>query len=368
MSEEFLVDGPTGLTADWLGRVLAADVASLSVTSIGTGQTGASYRLGVVYVGPAQLPATFVAKLPAEDPSVRERVAYGYRAEVDFYETVAPTLAVPLPRCYLSSISPDAQNFVLLLADLAPAVQGDQLAGCAPDAARAAVVALAGLHGPRWCDPKWTELASTVMPTSDAQAAAGLADLARMAADMFLERLGDRMTELNRQTLHAFPKAVAPWLLLHPNRYALLHGDYRLDNLMFSPDGSVTVVDWQTISVGLPARDLAYFLSTSLHPEDRRAHERDLVAAYHGALLQLGVTDYAAEECWRDYCLGMLHSPLIATLGAAFSTTTERGDAMMLVMLDRACTAIRELDTLALIDEESVRATQFRSGSPDFAD
>jgi hypothetical protein len=49
----------------------------------------------------------------------------------------------------------------------------------------------------------------------------------------------------------------------------------------------------------------------------------------------------------------MLHSPLIATLGAAFSTTTKRGDAMMLVMLDRACRAIRELDTLALIEEES---------------
>jgi aminoglycoside phosphotransferase (APT) family kinase protein len=350
---EFLVDGQSGLTAEWLGRVLAADVASMTATSIGTGQTGSSYRLEVVYAGPAQLPATFVAKLPAEDPSVRERVAYGYRAEVDFYKTVAPTLAVPLPICYHSAISGDAQNFVLLLADLAPAVQGDQLAGCTRDAARAAVVALAGLHGPRWCDPAWTDFASTVMPKPDAQAAAGLADLARMAADMFLERLGDRMTDLNRETLHAFPSAVARWLVLHPDRYALLHGDYRLDNLMFSPDGSVTVVDWQTISVGLPARDLAYFLSTSLFPEDRLAHERDLVAAYHGALLQHGVTDYAAEECWRDYRLGMLHSPLITTLGAAFSTTTERGDAMMLVMLDRACTAIRELDTLALIDEES---------------
>jgi hypothetical protein len=351
--EEFLVDGPNGLTAEWLGRVLAADVASVSVTPVGTGQTGSSYRVEVAYARPGELPVTFVAKLPAEDPSVRERVAYGYRAEVDFYKTVAPTLAVPLPTCYLSAISADGQSFVLLLADLAPAVQGDQLAGCTLDAAQAAVVALAGLHGPRWCDPAWTDLASTVMPRTDPQSAASMADLARMAADMFLERLGDRMTDINRETLQVFPNAVARWLMLHPDRYALLHGDYRLDNLMFSPNGSVTVVDWQTISVGLPARDLAYFVSTSLSPKDRLAHERDLVAAYHGALLQHGVTDYSSDECWRDYRLGMLHSPLIATLGAAFSTTTERGDAMMLVMLDRACTAIRELDTLALIDEES---------------
>ncbi len=351
--DEFLVDGPSGLTPAWLARVLTTEVAAVSVTSIGTGQTGSSYRLDVTYAEPAQLPGTFVAKLPAADLSVRERVAYGYRAEVDFYQTVAPTLAVPLPACYCSAISADAQSFVLLLADLAPAVQGDQLAGCTPDAALAAVVALAGLHGPRWCDPAWTNLSSTVMPRTDPQSAASMADLARLAADMFLERLGDRMTDINRGTLQAFPNAVARWLMLYPDRYALLHGDYRLDNLMFSPDGSVTVVDWQTISVGLPARDLAYFLSTSLGPEDRLGHERRLVAAYHHALLQHGVTDYSSDECWRDYRLGMLHSPLIATLGAAFSTTTERGDAMMLVMLDRACTAIRELDTLALIDEES---------------
>jgi hypothetical protein len=47
----------------------------------------------------------------------------------------------------------------------------------------------------------------------------------------------------------------------------------------------------------------------------------------------------------------MLQTPLIATLGAAFSTTTERGDAMTLVMLERGCGAIRDLHTLALIDK-----------------
>jgi hypothetical protein len=350
--EDLLVDSPEGLTADWLGSALCTEVAALSTAPIGTGQTGSSYRLDVTYAEPCDLPATFVAKLPAQERSVRERVAFGYRAEVAFYETVATTLAVPLPACYFSAISEDAQRFVLLLSDLHPAVQGDQIAGCTPDAARAAVVALAGLHGPRWCDPKWTEFDATVMPKPDAASASGFADLARMAADMFLERLGQRMLEQNRETLGAYPDSVARWMMLHPDRFSLLHGDYRLDNLMFAPDGSVTVVDWQTISVGLPARDLAYFLSTSLSPGERLAHERDLVAAYHAELVRHGVTDYTDDDCWRDYRLGMLQSPLIATLGAAFSATTERGDEMTLVMLERACAAIRELGTVALIDEE----------------
>jgi hypothetical protein len=49
----------------------------------------------------------------------------------------------------------------------------------------------------------------------------------------------------------------------------------------------------------------------------------------------------------------MLQVPLITTLGTAFSATTERGDDMMLVMLERACEAIRSLNTLEIIDQEA---------------
>src|SRR5690606_35356912 len=55
-----------------------------------------------------------------------------------------------------------------------------------------------------------------------------------------------------------------------PAARALLGGAYR-----------ATTVDWQTLTVGLPARDLSYFLATSLTTEDRRAHEHRLVARYH---------------------------------------------------------------------------------------
>ena len=190
------------------------------------------------------------------------------------------------------------------------------------------------------------------MPKPDARGAAGLADLARMAANAFLERLGERMSDLSRDVLRLYPNSVERWLLFKPDRYALLHGDYRLDNIMFGPDGSVTVVDWQTIAVGLPARDLAYFLSTSLTPDRRRVHERRVVAAHDEALKRHGVTDYSAEESWQDYRLGMLHAPLIATLEQR-SRRPRNVDAMMLVMLERASAAIHDLDTLAVVDKET---------------
>jgi hypothetical protein len=349
-------EGPLGLTPEWLAVALhegghpGAAIKEVAVEGIGTGQTGSSFRLTVTFAEDSDLPSSFVAKVAADDPSVRERVAPGYRAEVAFYDSVAATLEVPVPRCYYSAVSDDAQQFVLLLEDLSPARQGDQLAGCGPTQARAGVVSLAGLHGPRWCDPAWLEFGATVMPKADAEMAKGLGDLARTAADLFLERLGERMSRADRATLDAYPERVPRWLVAVPDRFSLLHGDYRLDNLMFAPDGAVTVVDWQTLSVGLPARDLAYFVSTSLHPRARAAHERELVKAYHAALGRWGVDGYDLDRCFADYRLGMLQAPLICTLGAAFSASTDRGDEMMLTMVRRACAAIRQLDTLAMID------------------
>jgi hypothetical protein len=344
--------GPQDVTADWLAAALATDtVRDVTVGPVGTGQTGASYRISVTYSADTGLPESFVAKLSSQDPDVRARVALGYRSEVEFYRGVAETLCLPVPRCYHCDISDDGADFVLLLADMAPAVQGDQIAGCGLTEAELAVRAMAGLHGPRWCDPGWLEFPATAMPKpDDAAALRGLGDAARMAADITLEKLGAAMTEADRRTLDEAASLVTPWLVLEPTRFSLLHGDYRLDNLLFDPGRTqVTVVDWQTLAVGLPARDLAYFVATSLRPDDRSAFEQRLVETYHRALLDYGVTEYDRDTCWRDYRLGMLQAPLLTTLGLAFASATERGDEMLLTMLQRGCLAIRELGTLELI-------------------
>ncbi|WNG84657.1 aminoglycoside phosphotransferase family protein [Mycobacterium sp. ITM-2016-00316] len=341
---------PEDVTPAWLGGVLDADVRSVETVPIGTGQTGATYRLTVQYGTETDLPGSFAIKLPSQDDTVRDRVAIGYRSEHAFYRDVADLVQVPIPRNFHCEIGGEGAEFVLLLADMAPAEQGDQIAGCSAEEARLAVRALAGLHAPSWCDPKLTDFPGIAMPKPDAAMASGMGDVAKMATDITLEKLGDRMTAEDRATLSASMAVVTPWLLTEPDRFALLHGDYRLDNMLFDPDRTrVTVVDWQTLGSGLPARDLAYFTATSLDPATRAAAERDLVAEYHAGLVALGVTGYDEQTCWRDYRLGMLQAPLIIVFGVAFANATERGDEMMLVMAERSCRAIRELDTLALI-------------------
>lgn len=348
---------PADVTAEWLTSVLRRADAGVTVTSVdttpvGTGQTGATYRVSVGYADPQPaLPATFIAKLPSQDEAVRERVALGYRSEHAFYTTMAHRVAVPMPRCYHCDISSDGADFVLLLADMSPAEQGDQIAGCTAAEARLAVEALAGLHGPTWCDPGLHDLPGVVMPRPDAAGAKGFGDIAAIAAGITVDKLGARMTVEDRDTLSASMSRVTPWLLAERDRFALLHGDYRLDNLLFDPVRTrVSVVDWQTLGVGLPARDLAYFTATSVPPDERAGVEVGLVRAYHSALGTHGVRDYPFEQCWWDYRLAVVQAPLITALGFAFAAATERGDEMALTMLHRGCRAIRELGTLELID------------------
>ena len=69
-----------------------------------------------------------------------------------------------------------------------------------------------------------------------------------------------------------------------------MHGDYRLDNLLFAERHGVTVLDWQTVSWGPPLVDASYFLGGCLPIEERRGHEERLLRGYHEQLLAHGVS------------------------------------------------------------------------------
>ena len=346
---------PSDVTGGWLAGILSrpgapVEVEAVEVAPVGTGQTGATFRVTATYAdNPEKLPGSFILKLPANDDTVRDRVTLGYRSECAFYQSVAEVVTIPIPRCYHVEIADEGASYALLLADQAPAVQGDQIAGCGLPEARLAVRALAGLHGPTWCDPRWQTFPGLAMSVTGEDAIRGLGEISKMAAGITVEKLGARLDAVDAETLVAAMDVVTPWLLDAPQRFALLHGDYRLDNLLF--DGErVSVVDWQTLGVGLAGRDLAYFTGTSLEPALRAEAEKDLVADYHRALLATGVSDYDLDTCWHDYLLGMIQVPLISALGCAFAVETERGDDMMAAMLRRGCAAIRDLGTLELID------------------
>ena len=101
------------------------------------------------------LPASLIAKMPSPDPTSRATgvALRNYEREVSFYLEIAPTVDIRVPRCYHAEWHADSGDFVVLMEDLAPAAQGNQITGCDPIQARTAVLELAKLHGPRWGDP-----------------------------------------------------------------------------------------------------------------------------------------------------------------------------------------------------------------------
>ncbi len=332
------------LTPAWLTGFLGGAGHDVTVTSVGSepvgsGQMAGSYRLALTYAEPTHLPTTMVAKLAIGELPQRQFASGVFRNEVLFYQRLAPTLAVPRPDCYASVISPEHTEFVLLLKDMAPAVQGDQIAGCTPHQARAVALAAAGLHGPRWCDQTLLEVPGLALPTHDD----------RVLMDSVLEPMADAfrsrfvLDEHETATIDWLVATAGDWLERPPRRFALIHGDLRIDNVLFGPDVQVTVVDWQTITPGNPLRDIAFLLSTSLNVEDRRTHERAIVAAYHAALGGFGVTDYTLDECWADYVDSLIQAPLIIVFGCGAAIPTERGDRMFTTMLARCAAAIEDL-------------------------
>jgi hypothetical protein len=353
-----VVTEPEELTPEWLSAALSSadgevHVGEARVEPIGSGQIGSCYRVALEGDG---TPPSLVAKLPTPDPAVRELLVGVYRTEVRFYTEIAPTVDVATPRCHYGAMAADSPGFTLLLEDVRGAAQGDQLRGCSPEEAAAAVVNLAGLHGPRWCDPELTTIEG--LSLTGKEAATLLGELYGPAVEEFLDRLGHRFDPTDHRTLRETAEVVAAWSLARPERFGLVHGDYRLDNLLFADPThaeapaempAVTAVDWQTLGLGLPARDLAFILGTGMPVEDRREHERALVAAYHQRLTGYGVEDHPLDECWEDYRFAMVQGPLISVFGCAYGTPTARGDDMFTVMVQRSCAAIRDLGTLALV-------------------
>ena len=351
-SPSVVVD-PAALTPEWLTRALRSagldvEVAALRSEPVGTGQMAHNERIFLEYAGDSVgAPATLVGKFPSPNEESRASGARGgYRTETLFYTELAAGLSCATPRCLYGAISPDHSTFTLLLEDLAPKRQGDQIAGAADDEIEAAVRNLAGLHAPYWGAPALGALDWLNEGIGEEYTA-----YVEMGTPVFLERYADRLGTQDAETLRSFAAGVKRWVSRRPATRTLVHGDYRLDNLMFERSGEgvqVAAVDWQTLSVACGGQDLAYLLGNSSSPERRRAHEARMLGAYREEMAARGVR-LSAEEVRHDYAYGTFQGPSITMLGALAVGQTDRGDDMFMAMASRCCAQIRDVGALDLI-------------------
>jgi len=352
-----VVGGPDRVTTTWLTEVLRTDgaigpdteVVGASAAAIGTGQVGDNFRFALDYDGPTG-PASVVCKFGSSDPaSAAAGVSMGlYETEVAFYRELAPTLDVSRPYCYFAAVTPGTADAVVVLEDLAPATQGDQIAGCDPAQAALAVEEAAKLHGPRWGDPTLAELGWLRRETGG-----GLGAMLPFIWDSFVERYRSTLDPITLETglVAGELASIADSRAGRPKVPA--HSDFRIDNMLFgTAEGGhpLAVVDWQTVQLGVATRDVAYFFGNAFEPEVRRACERDLVASYHRSLVEdYGVSDYPFDECWADYVSFSYSSLVMAVFASMVVGRTDRGDAMFMAMANRSAQMGADLDAPSVI-------------------
>jgi hypothetical protein len=327
------------LTPEWLSDALDLPVAAVSLTSVGTGQIGDCERVVLTYSEPCDGPASIVAKLPSHEPTSRAAgVNLGtYRTETSFYRDLRDHLGIRAPYCYWVDFEEETGEFALLLEDLAPAEQGDQITGCSVDEAYLAVLELPKLHAPLWGDSKLTDYAWLsggygANPEMTRDFVGG------MLFNGFKERYADRIDDdIVALAERMFARMVEMYDLGDRPR-SLQHSDYRLDNMLFGTDAGgppIAIVDWQTVAGGYGIADLSYFIGAGLPVEERRANEVELVHAYHDAMNANGI-DLSWDDLWWQYRRHTTAGLVMAIGASQLVGQTDRGDDMFVAMAQGA--------------------------------
>jgi aminoglycoside/choline kinase family phosphotransferase len=348
------------VTPEWLSSVLRAGgveatVKDFTAKRVGTGQIGDSVRFTLEYANaPANAPASIVGKFPSSSEISRATgVALGnYEREVNFYKRLANTALISTPRVYFTDIISGTADFVLMMEDLAPAEQADQLKGCTLDQAKLALREAANLHASHWGDDAIEDLGWISQTRAAGNFGSADPNALTMLWQAFCQRYGDRLSADAKRVGEALTSNYASYEA-YTGPKSLVHIDYRPDNMMFgTPAGGkpITVVDWQSLAYGCGVTDVTYFLAGALKRDAFRGIEKDFVREhYYERLRELGVKDYAFEDMWRDYRSRAFALFLVAFYASMVVVQTERGDDMFMAMIHSATDQAMDLDSLSFL-------------------
>ncbi len=274
------------MTSDAVGAYLAEHVPDLgavhSVEKFGDGQSNPTYRLNCT-----NGPYVLRIKPPGKLLKSAHQVAREYRVMAALGPTQVPVPGMVHLAC--DEASPFGRAFFIMEHVEGRIFWDPALPDCQPQE-RAAIydamnAALAGLHS---VDP----------------VAVGLADFGKPGN--YFARQTDRWSRqylASRLEQNAQMDAVIDWLGAQmpddDGQVALVHGDYRLDNLIFAPDRPqvAAILDWELSTLGHPLADLAYQCMQWRLPNAGRM--RGLAGVNRAASGIPSETDYVKTYCAR---------------------------------------------------------------------
>lgn len=339
---------PSEMTTAWLSQTLNADVVDFAIepVSVGVGFAGSVYRVRIALRSAAQ--ETVIWKIASTHPPTHQLLMEhrAYEREAGFYTALAPRVS-SASKPYFSEYDAESGALCILTEDLGELEAGDQVGGCTRAQARAAVDGMAALHAEFWSD----EL--PVVSRHD-HAAEAMAQM-HSASWRQMRLAGLRGLHMPPELLDA-ADLIAPNVVSIKQRLAkppitLQHGDMRLDNMFFEPEGGVRLIDWQIIRAGRGAYDLAYFLATSLPTESRREWQSELIRGYVDALKARGVVGYNEETCIEDIRWSLLDLvTFTGIIGATLDLGQERGLQLAEMWVARLWATVADTRALELIE------------------
>lgn len=342
------------VTPAWLSQALGVPVKTMRIEREIHG-TATKAKLALDYGGDAGLdgpPRVLWLKAGMEPHSEFMGAAAGiYEGEARFYAELRPQLDIVAPRCWFAAHDARTRQGVLLIEDLDGPGARFFNADFQPTLGqvRKTLGQLARLHAKWWDSPllealSWLEVTFTLE--------SGGADYfrshseAQLAHFMSLPR-GAAMPGITRDPARLFK---AFWTLVErmgvPPR-CLLHTDAHFGNTYLLPDGAVGYVDWQTPRKGCWAHDVAYYLGSALAVEDRRRHERELLAEYLDTLRSLGGHPPDFDGAWLEYRRNAVYGLLAWLLNP--ESDGFQPEPLNLLCVTRHSAAVADLESFAAL-------------------
>lgn len=350
-----------GITADWLtealrsrGRLPQGAVRGVTVTRFGegVGLMGQTARMEVQFSDDVSgLPTSYVVKIAATAEANRAMgVHYRiYEKEVRFYRELAGSVPVTTAEAFIAEFDPESNDFILILADLAPMRVGSELETPSDDEVRLAVSEMAKLHGHFWghrSDIAW-------VPTLEESPWDSHQQFWAQGWPAFLASRDGKVPELFKQSGDLMVEKVLTlqhWMCRDP--LTVIHMDFRLANVFFG-DGTggaaFALVDWQPFSWARGPYDLGYFMSQSIPVEQRRRLEEEILQRYVDGLAAGGVRGYGLADARADYIGGVAYCLLYAMGTVTIDLGNEHGRRYADAIVERTAAAVEDLDLLGFL-------------------
>jgi ecdysteroid kinase len=331
------------LSPEWLSGILGVKVVDVEVLDQAFA-TNQRVRVALAYAdGEAGPPSLFV-KLPALDPEHRKMIGasgMGER-EVQFYADVSPHLELRVPRSYLAATADDG-GFILVLEDLdaAGCTFSDGSWGVTATDAAGALEDLARFHA-RFEDPAERSAFAPWLAPPRPQSSERIAQLLQ------------RVLEEQREVLTPAYIAAGELYVGHHGRIndlwdagpqTYIHGDPHIGNV-FLDDGRVGFFDWGLSRLSTHLRDVSYFLTMTVDPDERRRSETDLLRLYLDALRAAGGAEISFDDAWSAHRIQAAYTVLATFL--VFMPSYATSDALQLgnALLRRSELALEDLEVV----------------------